>query len=44
MQQFAVAGWPIAGRSESLLDIIADRLRAAWRSFIDTLNQPGNPL
>lgn len=43
MQQYAVAGWPVAGRSESLLDVITRRLRAGWRSFLDTLNQPGTP-
>lgn len=39
MQQLAVAGWPVAGRPESLLDTITRRLRASLRSFIDTLNQ-----
>jgi len=43
MQHYAVAGWPVAGCSESLLDIITRRLRLAWRSFIDTLRQPGKP-
>lgn len=43
MQQLAVAGWPVAGCSESLLDIITRRLRLAWRSLIDILKQPGRP-
>lgn len=43
MQQIAVAGWPVAGRSESLLEVITRRLRASWRSLVDTLNQPGQP-
>lgn len=43
MQQYAVAGWPVAGCSESLLDTITRRLRTGWRSFVDTLNQRGQP-
>ena len=43
MQQLAVAGWPVAGCSESLLETITRRLRAGWRSLIDTLNQRGQP-
>ncbi|MFV8979813.1 protease FtsH-inhibitory lysogeny factor CIII [Serratia fonticola] len=42
--QYAVAGWPIAGYQESLLDIITRRMRGAWRRFIDILNQKGDPL
>lgn len=42
--QYAVAGWPVAGCSESLLDTITRRLRTGWRSLVDTLNQRGNPL
>ncbi|MFK8258290.1 protease FtsH-inhibitory lysogeny factor CIII [Erwinia sp. AnSW2-5] len=42
--QLVIAGWPVAGRSESLLDVITRRLRSGWRSLIDTLSQPGNPL
>lgn len=36
---YAIAGWPVAGRSESLLEIITNRLRTGWRSLIETLNQ-----
>ena len=43
MQQFAVAGWPVAGCSESNLDRLVRRLRAGWRSLKDILNQPGVP-
>ncbi|MBV4365877.1 protease FtsH-inhibitory lysogeny factor CIII [Erwinia phyllosphaerae] len=43
MQQFAVAGWPVAGRSESLLDVITRRARKSFRRFIDMLNQRGQP-
>lgn len=43
MQQFAIAGWPVAGYSESQLDRITRRMRSAWRSLIDTLCQPGKP-
>ncbi|WP_147195942.1 protease FtsH-inhibitory lysogeny factor CIII [Pantoea sp. MBD-2R] len=43
MQQFAVAGWPVAGRSESLLETITRRLRTGWRNLIDALMQPGRP-
>lgn len=43
MQLYAVAGWPVAGCSESLLDLITRRLRTSWRNLIDTLNQPGRP-
>ncbi|WP_075203208.1 protease FtsH-inhibitory lysogeny factor CIII [Pantoea vagans] len=43
MQQLAVAGWPVAGCSESLLETITRRLRTGWRSLIDTLNQRGQP-
>lgn len=43
MQQFAVAGWPVVGRSESLLDKITRRMRTGWRNLKDTLNQPGRP-
>jgi hypothetical protein len=43
MQHYAVAGWPVAGCSESLLDTITRRLRTGWRNLIDTLNQPGRP-
>lgn len=42
--QLIYAGWPVAARSESLLDVIIRRIRAWWRSFIKTLSQPGNPL
>lgn len=41
--QLAIAGWPVAGRSESLLDKITRRMRTGWRSFKDILNQPGRP-
>lgn len=43
MQQLAVAGWPVAGCSESLLETITRRLRTGWRSLIDTMKQPGRP-
>ncbi|MGC0970175.1 protease FtsH-inhibitory lysogeny factor CIII [Pantoea agglomerans] len=43
MQLLAVAGWPVAGRSESLLDTITRRLRTGWRNLIDTLNHRGQP-
>lgn len=43
MQQYAVAGWPVAGCSESLLETITRRLRSGWRSFIDAMTQPGKP-
>ena len=43
MQQYAVAGWPVAGCSESLLDTITRRLRTSLRNLIDTLNQRGQP-
>lgn len=42
----AIAGGSVvdaAQLNESLLDIITRRLRSAWRSFIDTLCQPGKP-
>lgn len=41
--QLAFAGPPVAGCSESLLDLITRRLRTGWRNLIDTLNQPGRP-
>ncbi|WP_072032284.1 protease FtsH-inhibitory lysogeny factor CIII [Erwinia sp. 9145] len=41
--QLAIAGWPVAGRSESLLDTITRRLRTGWRNLIDALTRPGNP-
>lgn len=41
--QYAVAGWPVVGCSESLLETITRRLRTGWRSLIDTLNQRGQP-
>jgi hypothetical protein len=41
--QLAIAGWPVAGCSESLLDTILRRLRIGWRSLVDTLNQRGQP-
>lgn len=41
--QYAFAGWPIAGHSESQLDRITRQLRAGWKWLIDTLNQPGTP-
>ena len=41
MQQFAVAGWPVAGCSESLLETITRRLRTGWRNLINNLNQRG---
>lgn len=37
----AASGCPFS--TESQLERIANRLRNAWRSLIDTLNQPGNP-
>lgn len=40
---YAIAGWPVAGRSESLLETITRRLRTGWRSLVDTLNQRGQP-
>lgn len=43
MQQFAVAGWPVAGRSESQLDVIIRRARQSFRRLIDILTQPGRP-
>ncbi|WP_312112007.1 protease FtsH-inhibitory lysogeny factor CIII [Pantoea septica] len=43
MQQLAVAGWPVAGCSESLLETITRRLRTGWRSLIGTIKQPGSP-
>jgi len=41
--QLAIAGWPVAGCSESLLETITRRLRTGWRSFVDMLNQRGQP-
>lgn len=41
--QYAVAGWPIAGYQESLLDIITRRMRVIGRWFKDTRNQRGEP-
>ncbi|MEM6162077.1 protease FtsH-inhibitory lysogeny factor CIII [Erwinia sp. P6884] len=41
--QLAIAGWPVAGRSESLLETITRRLRTGWRSLIDALTSPGKP-
>ena len=41
MPQFAVVGWPVMGRSESLLDIITNRIRRACRNLVDALKQPG---
>ncbi|AXF76093.1 protease FtsH-inhibitory lysogeny factor CIII [Erwinia tracheiphila] len=41
--QLAIAGWPVAGRSESLLDIITKRLRSGCRKLLDTLKQKGRP-
>ncbi|NNS07294.1 protease FtsH-inhibitory lysogeny factor CIII [Erwinia sp. JH02] len=41
--QLVIAGWPVAGRSESLLDVITRRLRSGWRSLIEMLNQRGEP-
>ncbi len=41
--QYAVAGWPIAGYQESLLDIITRRMRVIGRWLKDTLNQRGEP-
>lgn len=41
--QVCLIGWPVAGRSESLLDIITNRLRSGWRSLMDTLKQKGRP-
>jgi hypothetical protein len=41
--QLAIAGWPVAGCSESLLETITRRLRTGWRSLVDTLNQRGQP-
>ncbi|WP_419717631.1 protease FtsH-inhibitory lysogeny factor CIII [Erwinia aphidicola] len=44
---YAIEGGAIVGftlQTESLLDVITRRLRTGWRSLIDTLNQPGNPL
>lgn len=44
MQQFAIAGWPVAGcPTESQLDRITRKLRSVWKWLIDTLNQPGVP-
>ncbi|HDR2728572.1 TPA: protease FtsH-inhibitory lysogeny factor CIII [Enterobacter roggenkampii] len=44
MQQFAFAGWPVAGcPNESLLDRITRKLRAGWKRLADILNQPGVP-
>ncbi|AHF77942.1 Lambda Phage CIII, antitermination protein [Sodalis praecaptivus] len=44
MQQYAVAGWPVAGLPESQLSRVADRIREVCRKIIELLNQPGNPL
>ena len=51
MQAFAIAGASHMGASgffTSQLDRITRRLRRSWRtgwrSLIDTLSQPGNPL
>lgn len=44
---YAIEGGAIVGftlQTESLLDVITRRLRTGWRSLIETLNQPGNPL
>jgi|AGFS01.1.fsa_nt_gi Lambda Phage CIII. len=41
--QLAIAGWPIAGHSESLLDTITRRLRNIGKWLKDTLSQPGVP-
>ncbi|WP_210453501.1 protease FtsH-inhibitory lysogeny factor CIII [Pantoea ananatis] len=43
MQPYAVAGWPVAGCSESLLETITRRLRSGFKTLIDTLNQKGDP-
>lgn len=41
----SIAGGPVVGftQNESLLELITRRLRTGWRSFVDTLNQRGNP-
>ncbi|WP_277967080.1 protease FtsH-inhibitory lysogeny factor CIII [Pantoea trifolii] len=48
---YAIGGGVIvdfADRNESQLDRLVGRIRTSlkkgWRSLIDTLNQPGNPL
>ncbi|MGL9722158.1 protease FtsH-inhibitory lysogeny factor CIII [Symbiopectobacterium sp.] len=41
--QYAFAGWPIAGRSETQLDRIINLLKAAAKWLKDTLNQRGEP-
>ncbi|WP_376751433.1 protease FtsH-inhibitory lysogeny factor CIII [Cronobacter sakazakii] len=43
MQQFAFAGWPVVGCSESLLDRITRKLRTGWKKLADILSQPGVP-
>lgn len=41
MQLYAVAGWPVAGCSESQLDRITRRLRTGWRTLLNLLeSQP----
>lgn len=47
MMNYAIVGGPVVGftqHNESQLDRLVRRLRSGWRSLIDTLNQPGNPL
>ena len=41
--QYAIAGWPVVGRSESLLETITRRARQSFRRFIDIINQRGRP-
>lgn len=41
--QYAFAGWPIAGRPESLLERITKRIKSAAKWLKDTLNQRGEP-
>jgi len=41
--QYAVAGWPIAGCSESLLDRICRNVKNGARRLLEILNQRGEP-
>ncbi|NIG17475.1 protease FtsH-inhibitory lysogeny factor CIII [Pantoea sp. Al-1710] len=46
MQAFAIAGATHMGGfsfNTSQLDRIVSRIRSGWRSFMDTLNQQGQP-
>ncbi len=41
--QLAIAGWPIAGCSETLLDRIFRNAKNAAKRLIEILNQRGEP-